>query len=178
MKKRVKRSILLMLMIIIPVTAVMVSATYEEEDSLFTLKRNIDEDVLHYVLNLDAEGNLIKEDPIRFFWVPYGDSAVERDLSVIQKNFVYGIKYTMQNEDFYEFHLQAYKHDLYLKKSSKGDYKVVSKFDDKYVIVKQIFIQIDKLGTLAHLPEVAYVDVHWYSPKDREYGVTRVDVNE
>lgn len=177
MKRKIKISLILATFIIASIAVMMLSATKNPTDTLFTLTRNLDENVLHYTLNYE-NGSLSKDEPIRYFWKLAGDSSGTRDLNAVQKKFVYGIKYTDKKEEYYEFHLLAYKHDLYLRQSSLGTYHVLSKFEGKFVIVNHIYIQIDKVGTLASLPKVPYVDVHWYSPKDKRKGITRVDVNK
>lgn len=177
MRKKVKRSLLLALALVIPVGVFMLSMAEDESESLFTLMRSLDQNVLHYTLNFE-DGALSKDEPIKYFWKVAGNPGGTQDLNSIQKNFVYGIKYTAKKEDYYEFHLHAYKHDLYLKESSLGTYHVLSQFEGKFVIVNHIFIQVDKVGSLAKLPKVPYVDVHWYSPKEKINGVTRVDVNK
>lgn len=177
MKRKTRRIFLIYAIVIASVGVGLISMTSEESDSLFTLMRSIDDNVLHYELNVEG-GELSEDKPIRYFWKLAGYPSKTKDLNSIQRNFVYGIKYTSKKDDYYEFHLHAYKHNLYLKKSSLGTYHVLSKFEGKVVIVNHIFIQVDKLGSLAKLPKVPYVDVHWYSPKDKVHGVTRVDVNK
>lgn len=176
-RKKVKISLIFAAIIITTVAAFMLSASEVTSDPLFTLTRNLDEDELHYVLNYE-DGKLSENDPIKYYWKLSGDSGGTKDLNSLQKNFAYGLKYTAKKEEYYEFHLVSYKHDLYLKRSSLGTYHVLSQFEGKFVIVNHIFIQVDKVGTLAKLPKVPYVDVHWYSPKDKVKGVTRVDVNK
>ena len=153
----------------------MFSFSSDEPASLFTLKRNLDENVLHFVLNQNS-GGLNKKKPIKQFWILAGGNK-KKELNSIQKNLVYGIKYTAKTEDYYKFHLHAYKHHLYLKKSSSGKYHVLTQFDNKFVIVQQIYIQIEQLGTMTRLPKIGYVDIYWYSPKNKKSGVTRVDVH-
>lgn len=176
MKKKISRSLLFGAVLILPVAVVMLSAT-EKSATLFTLMRNLDENVLHYTLNFE-NGELSQEKPIKYFWKLAGELDETKDLNSIQRNFVYGVKYTDRKDDYTEFHLLAYKQNLYLKQSSLGTYHVLTQLEGKFVILNHIFIQIDKVGSLAKLPKVPYVDVHWYSPKDKTKGVTRVDVNK
>ncbi len=149
----------------------------EENQTLFTITRNIDDDILYYVLNV-KDGVLNKDEPIRYFWQSANSANETKELNYIQKKFVYGLNYTEKNDEYLKFNLHAYKQDLFLKKSSLGKYFVLTRFDGDFVIVNRIFIQIDKLGSLTKLPQIPYVEVYWYSPKDKSSGVTRVDVNK
>lgn len=175
MKKKVRRSLLVMTLLIVSLAIFFLSAT-ESSTTLFTLTRSLDDNVIHYMLNYE-NGELNKDQPIKYHWKLSGDGGI-KDLNSIQRNFAYGIKYTEKNDEYYKFHLVSYKHDLYLRESSLGTFHVLSKFEGKVVIVNHIFIQVDQVGSLAKLPKVPYVDVHWYSPKDKLKGFTRVDVNK
>lgn len=150
-----------------------------ENKTLFTITRNFDDDILKYDLRYDDEGELIDEDPIHPYWIRNTKGGIIKELNGMQRKFAYGLKYKKINDDFYKFNFVSYKKmDLYLKKASNGKYSVLTQIDDEFVILNELFLQVEKNGTIFDLPKLSWVDIKWFSPKTKKSGETRIDPND
>ena len=97
----------------------------------------------------------------------------------MQRKFAYGLKYKKIDDGFYRFNFVSYKDlTLYLRESTNGEFNVWVKIDDQYVILKSIFLQVEKNGTIFDLPKLSWVDIKWYAPKSKKSGETRIDPND
>ena len=176
-KVRIFSFLLFLLAVIAFVFYAFVSDT--EEKTLFTITRNFNNDFLNYDLRIDDEGNLVDEDPIHPYWIRNTKGGIVKELNGMQRKFAYGLKYKKISSDFYKFNFVSYKKmDLYLKKSSNGNYRVLTQIDGDFVILKELFLQVEKNGTIFDLPKLNWVDIKWYSPKDKKTRETRIDPND
>jgi hypothetical protein len=65
-----------------------------------------------------------------------------------------------------------------LKKASNGKYSVLTQIDEDFVILNELFLQVEKNGTIFDLPKLSWVDIKWYSPTKKTTGETRIDPND
>lgn len=179
MKFRKQHIALFSLIIIAPVLLVFNYASTDDSKTLFIITRNFDEDILKYDLRVDTNGAVVEDDPIHPYWIRNSEGGVIKELNAMQRKFAYGLEFDRLDADFYRFNFVSYdKLDLYLKKASNGEYHVLTKIKDKFVIVKEIFLQVEKNGTIFNLPKLTWVDIKWYSTSNKKNGETRIDPNE
>jgi hypothetical protein len=123
---------------------------------MFYLQRTPNTNTIVYELNYE-NGVLNSEEPIHVYWRRYTEKGQKAELSYIQRHFAYGIKTKSLGTDYYEMHIVAYKKKvLYLKKASNNAYYVFTIVNNKTVLVKRIFIQIN--GGTFWSPNVEYVE--------------------
>lgn len=179
MKIKKKHLVLLSALIVFPVLVIISISDSDKSKTLFVITRNFDENILNYDLRLNDKGELVQEDPIHPYWIRNTEGGIIKELNGMQRKFAYGLEYDLLDEDFYRFNFVSYdKMDLYLRKSNADDYHVLTKIDDRFVIVQEIFLQVEKNGTIFNLPKLNWVDIKWYAPSSGNKGVERIDPNE
>lgn len=179
MKLRRRYIALFSVLLVIPIMVVTTLTDENESKTLFIITRNFDTDILNYDLRLDDKGELVQDDPIHPYWIRNTQGGIIKELNSMQRKFAYGLEYDLLDSDFYRFNFVSYdKMDLYLRKSTSGDYHVMTKVDGGFVIVKEIFLQVEKNGTIFNLPKLKWVDIKWYAPSSKKSGETRIDPNE
>ncbi len=126
---------------------------------LFKIERSRDADEIWYTLNLNQNGSLNFEDPIRAFWVKKSGSNKTEPLTRIQNRFAYGIK-VLDSKNIepaeWEFQFVSYARQTFTLRQIEGDlFKVFTLYKNKEMEVTRIFVQID--GGSFWVPSVPYV---------------------
>ena len=179
MKLRKRKIALLSILLIVPITVFVGILDENSSKTLFIITRNFDDNILKYDLRLNDSGVLVEDNPIHPYWIRNTEGGVIKELNGMQRKFAYGLNYDRLDSDFYRFNFVSYdKLDLYLKKSGSDVYRVLMNLDGNFVIVEEIFLQVEKNGTIFNLPKLNWVDIKWYSPSQRKRGVKRIDPNE
>ena len=142
-------------------SAIIVPETVEENRGklLFRIERSRDPDEIWYTVNLNQNGALNEDMPVKAFWVRKNENKKIEPLTRIQKRFGYGIR-TLDSENSkdneWHFQLAAYKHKIFiLKRSGDFDYKVFTLSGGKEIEVERIFVEFDGGGFLT--PNIAEV---------------------
>ena len=132
-------------------------------DLLFYLQRTPNTNTIICDLNLD-NGQLDQDDPIHVYWIRYGEKGQKEELSFIQRKFAYGIKAKRMDDGKFKLNFVSYsKYAMYLTKAVDGKYHVYAPVNDKIVILKSIFIKINKGGTFWS-PNIEYFEVKGIDP--------------
>ncbi len=116
-------------------------------DVLFYIQHNRGHNTYIYALNRLEDGNINKKDPIEVYRELFDEDGKIKPLSVIQRNFAYGISTQVVDSDTYEasiVSLPSQKFFLHIK-SHKGSY-VETTVNNVKMRVERIFIQ-QKEGT-------------------------------
>ena len=133
-----------------------VSAT--EGQMLFRIERSKDADEIWYTTNLNSDGSLNQDMPIKVFWVKKTENNSVEPLTRIQKRFSYGIKaMDSVNSENGEWHFQlaAYRNRIFkLKRMASGQYRVFTGSGTKEIALTQIFVKFD--GGSFMFPSIAY----------------------
>ena len=79
------------------------------DHQLFYIQRTPNINTIMYTLNLDEKGKMDEEYPVKAFWIRYAEDSTKQELSFIQRNYAYGLKYEKINEDKYEMRFVSYK---------------------------------------------------------------------
>ena len=142
-------------------SALVVPETLEENEGeiLFRIERSRDPDEIWYTINLDHNGSLNEDRPVKAFWVRKKENNKIEPLTRIQKRFGYGIR-AMESENRrdneWHFQLAAYKNKVFiLKRSGDSHYKVFTLSGGTEIEIERIFVEFDGGSFLA--PKIAEV---------------------
>ncbi|WP_052496462.1 DUF4833 domain-containing protein [Pedobacter lusitanus] len=129
------------------------------ENLLFFVQRNPDANTVIYELNLNEDGTLCSENPVKVSWIRYAEDGKREELSSIERKYVYGVQSQRLGNDEYEIHLMAYKQlPLYLKRSETDNkYKIYIKDEGQPYLLKRVFIKLDRCSFW--YPKVRYIDL-------------------
>lgn len=143
------------------------------KDQLFYIQRTPNINTIMYSLNVDASGKLNEEEPVHVFWIRYADDSSHQELSFIQRNYAYGLKYTPITKDKYEMRFVSYKkYAFYLMRSATDrTFKVYAEIGDKLSILNRVFLKIE--GGTFWFPHVVYVELRGTDPDTGKEVFTR-----
>lgn len=146
------------------------------KNQLFYLQRDPNTNTIVYQLNLDNEGNLIKSEPVKAFWIRYTENAKKVDLNYIQRKFAYGIQSKELGENHFELRFVSHKKlPLYLMKSADGKkYHVYITVNNKKIQLSRIFVRIE--GGSFWLPNVKYVELSGMNTANKTQVTERIKV--
>ena len=132
-------------------------------NQLFYLQRTPNTNTIICDLNME-DGELDKDDPIHVYWIRYAEKGQKEELSFIQRKFAYGVKTKRLEDGKYKLNFVSYsKYPMYLLKAADGKYHVFASINEKMVILKSIFIKINKGGTFWS-PNIEYFEVKGTDP--------------
>lgn len=129
------------------------------ENLLFFVQKNPDANTVIYELNLNKDGTICTQAPVKVSWIKYAEDGKREELSNIEKKYVYGVQSQDLGNDEYKIHLMAYtKLPLYLKRSQTDNkYKIYIKDEDTHYLLKRAFIKLDRCSFW--YPKVQYIDL-------------------
>ncbi len=138
-----------------------------ESQILFKIERSKDPDEIWYTTNLNSDGSLNQDMPIKVFWVKKTEHNIVKPLTLIQKRFSYGIK-EMDSVDSvgneWHFQLAAYRSRIFkLKRMAKGQFKVFTHSGAKEIALTRIFVKFD--GGSFMFPTIAYAKLIGVEPQ-------------
>lgn len=120
---------------------------------LFKIERSRDPDEIWYTVNLNQNGSLNEDRPVKAFWVRKSENNKIEPLTRIQKRFGYGIRTVdSENSSDSEWHFQiaAYKNRVFiLKKSGDSQYNVFTLSRSGEIEIDRIFVEFDGGSFLA-----------------------------
>ena len=132
------------------------------ENLLFYVQRTINTNTLIYTLNLNKNGDIDINEPIKINWINYAKDGSIEPLNYIQRNYAYGINVQLLDKEkkTFSFNFVSYK--------KKSIYLIKSQLDNKYhayytsksglIILDRIFIQMEK-GNSFWTPTIKYIEV-------------------
>lgn len=145
-------------------------------NQLFYLQRDPNTNTIICQLNVDTDGELNKKEPIKVYWLRYGEKGEKEDLSYIQKKFAYGIQTKAIGNEQYELKFVSYKKfPMYLMKSADDKkYHVYVTVNKKKIQLERIFLRIE--GGSFWLPNVKYVELKGVDTANKTPIVERIKV--
>ncbi len=134
------------------------------KNQLFYIQRTPNTNTIIYQLNVDEQGTLDERQPIHPFWIRYQEDSSFQELSYIQRNYAYGLKFNRTGKDKYEIRFVSYKkYIIYLMRDEKdGQFKAYTDMDGKLGILNKIYLHIE--GGTFWFPKVVYVEVSGLDP--------------
>ena len=131
--------------------------------SLFYVQRTPNSNTIVYDLNVNKDGKLDNDQPIKTYWIRYAEKGQKEDLSYIQRKFAYGLTSKQLSNGNYDIRFVSYKKfPLTLMRAADGKYHIFASIAQKQVIVNRIFVKIE--GGSFWLPNVMYVEVKGSDP--------------
>lgn len=143
--------------------------------NLFKIERSKDANEIFYDVNLDSKNNIDSGNPISIYWIKQTENGKKEPLTLIQKNYAYGIEYLSRSETQAEFQFVSYnKRQFQIKKNNNGEFKVYTQSNNKTVIVNRIFIQID--GGTFWFPKISRVELHSQDIQTNEKSIEIINL--
>jgi len=129
-----------------------------DDQSLFYIQRTPNVNTIMYDVN-EAGGKIDPENPVKVYWIRYGEEGQHEDLSYIQRNYAYGIKSKKLDARNYELRFVSYKKLPFLLSLSDKDnrYHVYAKINNVDIEVSRVFLQIE--GGTFWFPNVVCAEV-------------------
>jgi hypothetical protein len=126
---------------------------------LFYLQRTTNSNTIICDLNTDANGQVIKDNPVHVYWIRYDEGGEKKELSYIQQTFAYGMKHESLPNGVFKLHFVSYKKQVfYLKRSPKDNqYKMYFVLNNKEFVLHKLFVRID--GGTFWVPNVIYMEI-------------------
>jgi len=142
------------------------------DNQLFYVQRDPNINTIICQLNLDEDGQPIKDKPVNVFWMRYADKEGKKDLNYIQRKFAYGIQTKDIGNGNFELRFVSYKKfPLLLTKSAVDKkYHVYVTANNKKILLDRIFLRIE--GGSFWLPNVKYVELKGYDANNPSKAVT------
>lgn len=145
-------------------------------NQLFYLQRDPNTNTIICELNVDKDGEVIANEPIKVYWLRYGEKGEKEDLSYIQRKFAYGIQTRAIGADQYELKFVSHKKlPMYLVKSADDKkYHVYVTVNNKKIQLDRIFLRIE--GGSFWLPNVKYVELKGINTTNKTPTIERIKV--
>lgn len=133
----------------------------QTKNKLFKIERSKDANQIFYDVHIENEEILNTDTPINIYWVKKSDGNKIKPLTWIQKKLAYGLEYSFKNDSLAQFHFVSYdKKDFFLKKDIDHKFKVFTKINNHFVIVKRIYIHIT--GGTFWVPKIPKIELYAY----------------
>jgi hypothetical protein len=145
-------------------------------NQLFYLQRDPNTNTIICELNVNSDGNLDKKEPIKVYWIRYGEKGGREELSYIQRKFAYGIQTKAIGTDEYELRFVSHKKlPMYLMRSAEDKkYHVYVTVNNKKIQLDRIFVRIE--GGSFWLPNVKYVELKGVNTTNKTQIIERIKV--
>lgn len=145
-------------------------------NQLFYLQRDPNLNTIICELNVNSSGDLDKKEPIKVYWIRYGDKGEREELNYIQRKFAYGIQSKAIGNDQYELRFVSHKKlPMYLIKSADDKkYHVYVSVNNKKIQLERIFVRIE--GGSFWLPNVKYVELKGINTANKTQIIERIKV--
>jgi hypothetical protein len=141
-------------------------------ERLFYVQRTPNANTIVYDLNLNSDGKLNTEQPVKVYWLKYAEKGQKEELNYIQRKFAYGLNTKALNNGGYDIRFVSYKKfPLTLMKGGDGKYHIFASVAQKQVILSRIFVKIE--GGTFWIPNVVYVEVKGTDPETGKEIVDR-----
>lgn len=124
--------------------------------SLFYIHRSPNIHTVVYDVNLLKNNTIDPNDPVKVYWIRFGEKNKYKDLNYMEKTFAYGVKCESLGNARYRAQFVAKKEksmDVYL--DEKGQATAIMKVNGKMSKLIKMFVQVAEEGWW---PKVAYVE--------------------
>lgn len=128
----------------------------DQTHHLFCIERSKNKNIVQYDVCSMEDGNLDGKDPVVVYWIL--ESGEERELSLIQREFAYGIESQKRlDKHRCEIVLTAFQERKITIKKTKDGYKAFAMIDGQEAILEKIYVESRERWT--GLPEVLFIDL-------------------
>ena len=130
-----------------------------DKNMLFYIQKSFNTNAVVYTANINEEGNLNPNEPVKVFWRRYQEDGRIRELKYLEKQFAFGVNFKpiKGKENAYVFTLVSLKGmNLYLTLDKHGSPKIATTIANKPASLKRVFVTAEHTKLL---PKVFYVEV-------------------
>lgn len=127
------------------------------ENLLFYIQRNYNSDAIVYQLNLNLDGLININEPIKVFWIRYSEGNKIKELNYLQKKLAYGYTSAQISQNLFEFELVSYSKRFFLAKQEDNSYKVFTSINSEQAILNNVYIHADEDGVF---PDVKFIELY------------------
>jgi hypothetical protein len=141
-------------------------------ERLFYVQRTPNANTIIYDLNLNSDGKLNIDQPVKVYWLKYAEKGQKEELNYIQRKFAYGLNTKVLSNGSYDIRFVSYKKfPLTLMKGGDGKYHIFASVAQKQVMLNRIFVKIE--GGSFWIPNVVYVEIKGTDPETGKEIVDR-----
>ena len=124
--------------------------------SLFYIHRSPNPNTVIYEVNLTPKNTIDSQDPVKIYWIRYGEKGQQRDLNYLERTFAYGVKAETINQNNYKLQFVASKEKSFIASlDENGQAYAIMSIGGKQSKLSKIFVQVAEDGWW---PKVAYVE--------------------
>ncbi len=135
-----------------------------KEKMLFFIQRNANLNTVVYEINVNNEDQILLNEPMKVYWIGYDQFQEESQLNYIQNKFAYGYNHKLINNDLIEFEFVSYKKTFFIHKIGNVDFKVVTKINNEYAYLTNIYVYAEEFGVF---PDVQFVEFYGLNVEDK-----------
>ncbi|MBB5637875.1 phosphatidylglycerophosphate synthase [Pedobacter cryoconitis] len=145
-------------------------------NQLFYVQRDPNTNTIICELNVNAKGQVDKDNPVHVYWIRYTEDESRKELGYIQRKFAYGIESKALPNDQFELRFVSHKKlPLYLSKDEDDKkYHVYVTVNNKKIQVERIFLRIE--GGSFWLPNVKYVEIKGLNTSNNTLITERIKI--
>ncbi len=124
--------------------------------SLFYIHRSPNPNTVIYEVNLSESNAIDSKNPVKVYWIRYGEKGQYRELNYIEKTFAYGVKSKPMDRKRYTMQFVASSDKTFqVSIDEKGQALATMVVNGKQSKLTKIFVQVAEDGWW---PKVAYVE--------------------
>jgi len=125
---------------------------------LFYIQRNHNTNTIIYSINLDANGMIHSEFPMKIQWIRFSDNGEIKELDYLQNKLVYGYEHKKINNKCYEFRFNASKKmKFFLCQKDDSSVSAFSMYKDNLVKINNFYVHADDIGIF---PDVKFIEIY------------------
>jgi hypothetical protein len=124
--------------------------------SLFYIHRSPNPNTVIYELNVSDKNIIDSKNPVKVYWIRYGEKGQQRDLNYIERTFAYGVKSESDDLKSFKMSFVASKERVFKAMvDEKGQAIAQMNIGGRPAKLTRIFVQVAEEGWW---PKVAYVE--------------------
>lgn len=129
-----------------------------EEDLLFYIQRNQNQDTIVYRVNRVSGGLINSRLPMEAYWIKYTEGGIRRELNDLQNKLAFGYDSQMISNDLFQFQFVAYPLiDFYVVRTEGDRYETHCKMNDRMVRLRNIYVYAVEFGVF---PDVKFIEFY------------------
>ena len=133
----------------------------ENRHMLFYIQRTSNLHTIIYEINYNKDSTINEQEPVKIYWIRYGNKGEIIPLNSVQRKFAYGVTTSLVDHEkkTFKVNLVSYKKiDFYLMKSKHDKYyHAFVNINGKMAVAKKVFLKID--GGSMFDPNVVYIEL-------------------
>ncbi len=130
----------------------------EEDDLLFYIQRNQNQDTIVYRVNRTPDGFINRRLPVEAYWIKFTEGGIHKKLNHLQNKLAYGYDSIEINHDLFRFRFVSYQAlDIYIVRKEGDRYEAHCTMGGRMVRLKNIYVYAEEFGVF---PNVKYIELY------------------